>query len=241
MILSLVDHNNYTKEKLSTIFGCSDRSINTARKLRNASAGLVLPVNVKFRRNRMNSLKSNHFIEFIFSSGMIQDVAYGVSKIQFESGSVQTIPNAILTSKYSHTIAFYLEICKNCGYEPLCESTLWQILRQLKLSKRKSLAGLDDITAAGMNGFSHLERFLSKRKIYKSLISNLERGKRYLKTKYQTHCSTDSDIASHNSRYALSETTEEPAASLTISTNVCTDCYNLVSTLEEIFNIAKKE
>ena len=133
---------------------CSDRSIKTAKTLKQSAEGLVLPQKVKFRRNRLNIQKANHFVEFLFSSGMIQDVAYGISKVHFESGTVQTISNAILTSKYSHAIAFYLEICRNCDYEPLHESTLWQILRELKPSKRKSLAGLDDITAAGMNGFS---------------------------------------------------------------------------------------
>ena len=242
VILSLVDHSKYSKKMLRPIFGCSDRSINTARKLRNSAAGLVLPTKVKFKRNRLNMTKANHFIEFLFSSGMVQDVAYGVSNIRFESGIIQTIPNAILTSKYSLAISLYCEICTGCNYEPLSRSTLWRILNQLKPSKRRSLQGLDDITAAGMNGFSHLEEFLKKRKIDQVVIKDLERAKRYLKTKYQSHCSTDSDIPSHNSKYALSEPAEEPQVGNFVSMDiVCNDCYNLISTLQKIINLAEEE
>ena len=82
VILSLVDHSKYSKRMLRPIFGCSDRAINTARRLRSSSAGLNLPETVKFRRNRLDMTKANNFIDFIFTSGMIQDVAYGLAKIQ---------------------------------------------------------------------------------------------------------------------------------------------------------------
>ena len=111
------------------------------------------------------------------SSGLLQDVAYGMSKIQFDDGSQQNIPNAILTAKYSHTIAFYLRICKETHYEPVSETTLWRILRAMKPSKRKCLAGLDDITASGMNGFSYLSKFLSWYKKDKCLSDRLGQRK----------------------------------------------------------------
>ena len=92
---------------------------------------LVLPKKVLFHRNRMNIAKANHFIEFTFAGGLIQDVAYDVYKIRFESGTIQTIPNAILTSKYSHIIAFYLETSVNyCGPAINCNGL---IITQLNL------------------------------------------------------------------------------------------------------------
>ena len=51
--------------------------------------------------------KTEHFLEFFFSRGLLQDVACGVNKTKFDSGEQQKVTNAILTMKYSHTIAFY--------------------------------------------------------------------------------------------------------------------------------------
>ena len=95
-----------------------------------------------------------HFIDFIFSNGLLQDVAYSVSKWKYDSRDVQTIPHMILKSKYSHTIAFYQQSCFELS---LSESTLWRILHAITHSHRTSLAGLDDITAMGVNGFDTLK------------------------------------------------------------------------------------
>ena len=137
------------------VFSCSKHHIDKARKLK--ASGIVIPPKVNLHRNRMNTFKMEHFIEFIFASGLIQDVAYGVTTLNFESGDNQTIPHAVLTAKYSHTIAFYLQYCSEIAYEPLSERSLLRILKALKPSQRKSLAGLDDITAAGMNGWHRLK------------------------------------------------------------------------------------
>ena len=51
--------------------------------------------------------KVEHFIDLIFSNGLLQDVAYNVTKLNYNSGDEQTIPHVILKSKYIHTIAFY--------------------------------------------------------------------------------------------------------------------------------------
>ena len=82
----------------------------------------------------------------------------------------------------------------NVGYELLSESTLWTIFKMIKPSQRKSLAGLDDIIDAGMNRFDVLE-MVSKGTYckYQDLTDALQRGKRYLKTCYQLHCSIDSE------------------------------------------------
>lgn len=93
-----------------------------------------------------------------------------------------------------------------------------------------------------MNSFAFLETFLSERKLDKELVASLEHGKRYLKTKYQTHCSSDTDIASHIPTFALSLSVEEPLIINLIDANTfCGDCYNLVSTLNEIAKLAHAE
>ena len=144
----------------------------------------------------MNSDKVEDFVSFLFSSGLLQDVAYGVTNIKFDDGSKETIPHAILTTTYSHVISLYKDLCAEINFTPLSDSSLWRILRALKPSQRKSLSGLDDMTAAGMNGFSQLESFIASKKLDRSLLSELTRGKRYLKSKYQSHFSADSPLPS---------------------------------------------
>ena len=99
IILSLVDHKVHTRNNIMEYFSCTKYAVDQARKLCKSSKGLVIPTKAKIHRNRLNLSKCEHFLEFLFSSGMVQDVAYGVAKVHFDSGSVQTIPNAILTTK----------------------------------------------------------------------------------------------------------------------------------------------
>ena len=76
----------------------------------------------------MDMRKVEHFIDFIFSDGLLQDVTYSVTKLKYDSGDEQTIPHMILKSKYSETIAFSQQSCFESSYTPLSESTLWRIL-----------------------------------------------------------------------------------------------------------------
>ena len=88
---------------------------------------------------------------------LLQDVAYGVTKLKYDSGDEQTIPHMILKPKYSNTVAFYQQSCFESSYILWSESTLWRVLHAIKPSHRTSLAGLDDMTAMGMNGFDTLK------------------------------------------------------------------------------------
>ena len=110
----------------------------------------------------MDMRKVEHFIDFNFSDGLLQDVAYSVTKLKYDSGDEQTIIHTILKSKYSETIAFYQQSCLESSYTPLSESTLWWILHAIKPSHRTSLADLDDIPAMGMNGFDTLKPICEK-------------------------------------------------------------------------------
>ena len=145
----------------------------------------------------MGTLFRRYFLQ------LLQDVAYGVTKIKYDSREEQKIAHAILTTKFSHTVCMYHESCKEMGYEPLSNSSLIRVLHAIKPSQRKCLAGLDDVTAAGMNAFAELQKGANKFNS-KSCFNSLERSKHYLKTRYPIHCSgTDTDIASHSAKFAL--------------------------------------
>ena len=140
---------------------------------------------VTFKRNRMNTEKCEHFLNFLFSSGLIQDVAYGMTNIKFDSGDVQSIPHTILQTKFSHTIDFYKTSCSELNYTPLSTTTLRKVLKAINPSQRKSLAGLDDVTADAMNGFELLNKTLKEKRAGRELTCQLERAKRYLIMNYQ--------------------------------------------------------
>ena len=134
----------------------------------------------------------------------MQDVAYGVNKIKFDSGGEQKVPNSILTMKYSHTITYYHQFCSDTSFEPFSASTLWRILRGINPSQRKSLAGLDDITPAGMNGFSTLVKAAEIIKRM-DLAKDLETRKHYLKAKFLNKCNASSTLPTHSTSFAITD------------------------------------
>ncbi|XP_047137621.1 uncharacterized protein LOC124814116 [Hydra vulgaris] len=194
-----------------------------------------IPEKKVFVRSSLDQTKCEHFLDFIFTSGILHDVAYGITKLKYDSGEEQKIVHAILTAKYSHAIMFYRKSCSENNYIPLSDSSLWKVLHAIKPSRRKSLAGLDDVTASGMNGFQTLQK-LAQRFSSKSLEAALEKGKRYLKTSYQINCSVnDSNISSHSSKHALSDPSEKNLQSNTeISEVICADCYDFSKAIEMI-------
>ena len=151
-----------------------------------------------------------------------------------------SLAQAILTTKYSHTIAFYKESSRESQYAPLSDSSLWRILHAINPSQRKSLAGLDDTTAAGMNGIATLENIASKYN-EKAIEASLERSKRYMKTRYQVHCSDTGDsIVSHCANFALSDSSEKHLhGEFVLSDEICADCYELCKTFEKVRDLAK--
>ena len=88
-------------------FSCSRYQVDRVRKLQTENSGLSVPQKQKQKRCCVSQEKVEHFLEFLFSRGLLQDVAYGVNKIKFDCGEKQIVANVILTMKYSHTISYY--------------------------------------------------------------------------------------------------------------------------------------
>ena len=123
---------------------------------------------------------------------------------------------------------------------------MYKILKELKPSQRKSLAGLDNTTADGLNGFSILADIAKK---YfagnKGIVDNLERGKRYLKIGYPQHSVDHSTCASHCISFALSDTTDlnlckERQCGSENHNSFCDQCSNLYSTIDQIIDLVKE-
>ena len=56
--------------------------------------------------------KQKHFLEFLFGSNLMQDVAYGTTVIKFDSGEKQVLPHAVLTAMRSRVVQNYKQHCK---------------------------------------------------------------------------------------------------------------------------------
>ena len=83
IILSLVDHDKYSKQLLMKTFGCSKYKIDQARKFRSLNTGIKLPQTGPKTNVCMDIGKVEHFFDFLFSSGILQDVAYGTTKVKW--------------------------------------------------------------------------------------------------------------------------------------------------------------
>ena len=106
VILSLINHSKYSKEQIMNFFQCSRWQVDQARKLQ-AQSCFTVPHKQKITRSRVPQEKIEHFMEFLLSSGLLQDVAYGINNIKFENGERQKVSNAILTMRCNHTISYY--------------------------------------------------------------------------------------------------------------------------------------
>ena len=78
LILSLINHEKYCKQKIMSLFGCSKYKVDLARKWKQQNADLLKVQKETFTRNRLDFNKCELFLDFIFSSGLLQDTAYGV-------------------------------------------------------------------------------------------------------------------------------------------------------------------
>ena len=90
----------------------------------------------------MDLNKTEHFLDFIFCNGLLQDAAYGTTKLNFFNGESQILPHAVITARYEHIISYYIKFCESKNFGMI----IWdinRILKTLKPSHRKSVEGLD--------------------------------------------------------------------------------------------------
>ena len=134
LILSLASQQ-YSKFNIMNYFECSKRKVDNARKLHSFTEGICIPENKKHTQSKLDLHKCDHFLDFVFHSGLIEDVAYGTTNLTYSSGDTQTIPHAVITARYKGIIAYYPQFCKDNNYESLSESSLYRILKELKPSQ----------------------------------------------------------------------------------------------------------
>lgn len=152
--------------------------------------GSVLPTE---RNTRMyvDPGKLDHFLTFITSTHIVQD--FGEKILKLSSREQIRIPNVVRTLIPEQIVRQYQGYCKDTGFEPASRSTLCRILSVCSASVRKSLQGLDYLSANGATAFDDLENLVENLgdeygrglKWAKEITEKLKKAKRYLKGDYK--------------------------------------------------------
>ena len=61
VMLSIVDHNNYSKDTIMKYFHCTKYKVDQARKLKSLANGLKIPKKATITRSKLNIQKCEHF------------------------------------------------------------------------------------------------------------------------------------------------------------------------------------
>ena len=137
--------------------------------------------------------KLDHFLTFITSTSVIQDLPFGEKSLKLSSNTKITVPNVIRNLIPEQVVKQYQSYCEESDFVPLSRSTLCRILKVCSASVRKSLQGLDYISAEGSKAFDDVEDILEKlgdeygtgHTWAKEQSGKLKVAKRYLKGDYK--------------------------------------------------------
>ena len=149
----------------------------------------VLPLPDPSRtRMAISQTQLDHFLDFITSPHVIQDLPYGEKSIKLSTKEIITVPNVVRMMIPESIVKQYLIYAEECAVAPLSRSTLLRILSICSASVRKSLQGVDYISSAGSQAFDDLSHVVDRlgeevmgMSWAKEQNERLKAAKRYLK------------------------------------------------------------
>ena len=157
--------------------------------------GMREPIQTNVPRDRVAPEKLDHFLDFVTSSHVIQDLPFGMKKVKLSSGEVLDIPNVIRLLAPTHLVQQYHQYCEETQFSsPLQKSTLMKILSEACLASiRKCLQGLDYYVADGGKAFDDLQEVVNQLLAVKAVTpakaedfkTLLKEGKQYIKTEFK--------------------------------------------------------
>lgn len=113
-------------------------------------------------RMQVSTLKLEHFLTFITSAYIMQDLPFGEKTLKLSSNTEIKIPNVVRTMIPEQIVQQYQNYCHEAGFLPMSRSTLCRILKVCSASVRKSLQGLDYVSAEGAKAFDELADVVEK-------------------------------------------------------------------------------
>lgn len=152
----------------------------------------------------------DHFLDFITSPHLVQDIPFGQKSIKLSTGEIIEVPNVIRTMVPQRIAKQYHQYCSEVGFKPFSERTMLRVLSECSASVRKSLQGLDYFAADGAQAFDtlisvvhQLSEFGADNSWETTTIDSLKTAKMYLKgdykVKYRRLLSKVSNVILHDS------------------------------------------
>ena len=127
-ILSVVADKISFKEIKTWIPDLSRYRYNIARHHRLLHGrGAVVPISTSTRMY-VEPEKLDHFLSFITSTHIVQDLPFGEKSLKLSSSAVIKVPNVIRSIIPEHIIEQYKGYCHESGFTPMSHSTLCRIL-----------------------------------------------------------------------------------------------------------------
>ncbi|XP_061170628.1 uncharacterized protein LOC133180030 [Saccostrea echinata] len=192
MIPSVTQHKFYSAKK-------------HAREL-----GVGAPVpHEKQAREKVDSSKLEHFLDFVTSSQVIKDLPLGEKTLTLTTGELIQTPYVIRCLAPATIVRQYSQLCLEENFEAIGESTMYKILSECSAAVRRSVEGVDYYVAEASEAFRELEHVVREMQIplneQKRMLENLMKAKYYLKADYKMHVRTSSNVADHCLAHALSQ------------------------------------
>jgi hypothetical protein len=137
--------------------------------------------------------KLDHFLAFITSARVVQDLPFGEKTLKLSNRTEIKVPNVVRTSIPEQIVKQYQSYCVETGFSPISRSSLCRILEVCSASTRTSLQGLDYVSADGSKAFDDIIEIVDKlgdnygcsMSWSKEQIGKLKLVKRYLKGDYK--------------------------------------------------------
>ena len=97
-----------------------------------------------------------HFLDFITSLHVIQDLPFGQRSIKLSTNEVVSVPNVVRMMIPESIVKQYFAYAEESNFEPLSRRTLLNILSVCSAFVRKSLQRLDYFSSNGTQAFDDL-------------------------------------------------------------------------------------
>ena len=164
----------------------------TVANLHRLQHGVATPVPVQpSARIRIDEAQLDHFLQFITSPHIVQDMPFCQKSLRLSNGNVLEVPNVIRCLIPERIAVQYEQYCKEVGFTPFSKRTILRVLAACSATVRKSLQGLDYFAADGASAFDKMIALLNqlKRLVEDTTLGRwqemLKNSKLYLKADFK--------------------------------------------------------
>jgi len=213
-LLSTVS-KQFTNDTLQSMFNCNRYMIDKSRYILQQNNQFNSMNKNIIRRTRLERNRLELFFDFLFSSGLIQDVAHGTTFLRFDRGEKILVPYVVRVMMKNHIFQLYHQHCnQTCSAQPLSRSTVYRLLDVCKMQQKKTMCGLDSFVVDGNNGFDMLENIVKDLELNKNEEKNMLQlvslSRNYLKFEYSQNVNDNkTNCATHCRLFALSHPTDK--------------------------------